>query len=113
MNVLLCKDKKAKYLAKCFHATCLSPTSKTLINSIKINNFVSWPGLSSDLIGEYLTLSIPTAKVQLNQEKQVLLSTKTLSNPQNENTSDDLHPWALAPNTRTHNSVCSVISSND
>ena len=90
MNVILCKYKTAKYLAKYFHAACLSPLSKTLINFIKINHFVSWPGLSSDPIGKKLTLSIPTEKVHLNQEKQVLLSTKTVSNPQNDDTSDEL-----------------------
>ena len=90
MNFMLCNKKTAKDLAKYFHAACLSPVSKTLINSIKINHFVSRTGLSSDLIGNHLTLSIPTEKVHLNQEKQVLLSTKTVSNPQNDDTSDEL-----------------------
>ena len=92
MNVILCKNKTAKYLAKYFHAACLSPTSKTLINSIKINQFFSWSGLYSDQIDKHLTLIIPKAKVNLNQNKQVLLSTKTLSDPQNEDTSDEIYP---------------------
>ena len=50
MNVILYKDKTAQYLAKYFHATCFSPTPQALINAIKRNHVVSWPGLTADLI---------------------------------------------------------------
>ena len=59
------------------------PNIKTLINPMKRNIFVSWPGLTADLIQKHLPLSIPTAKGYLNQEKQVLQSTKLLNDPQN------------------------------
>ena len=66
-----------------------------------------------NLIQKRLPLSIPTAKGNLNQDKQGLQSTKTLSDPQNENTSDYLYPSAPTPNDRTHNAVYSVISANN
>ena len=113
MNVILCKGRTAQYLAKYFHAACFSPTSKTLINAIKINHFVSWPGLTAYLVWNKLPLSIPTAKVNLKQEKQGLQSTKTLSETQNDDTSDNLYPSSPTPNDRTHNVVYSAISANE
>ena len=105
MNIILRKDKIAQDLEKYFHAACFSPTSRPLINSIKINHFFSWPGLTSELIRKKLPLSIPTAKVHLNQEKQGLRSTKTLSDPQNKYTGDNLYPSPPTTNDRTHNTV--------
>ena len=67
MNVILRKYKTAQYLAKYFYSACIFPTSETLINAIKRNHVVSWPGLTADLIQKHLPLSIPTAKGYLNQ----------------------------------------------
>ena len=113
MNVILRKDKTGQYLAKYFHAACFSPTSRTLINAIKRNHFVSWTGLTSDLIRKYLPLSIQTRNIYLNQEKQGLRSTKALIDPQHDNTSDDLYAPTPTPNYRTHEEVYSVISVNE
>ena len=49
----------------------------------------------------------------MNQEKKGLLSTKTLRDPQNYGTSDDLFPLAPTPNERTHGAVYSVIPANN
>ena len=89
------------------------PNIKILINDIKINHFVSWTGLTTDLIRKHLPLIIPTEKVNLNQEKQGLRLTKTLINPQNYDTSDEIYPSAPTPNDITHDVVYSVISAYD
>ena len=64
------------------------------------------------LIQKHLPLSIPTARGNLNQEKNYSGQKNTLSHPQNNNTSDDPNPSAPTPNYRTHNEVYSVTSSN-
>ena len=69
MNVILQKYKSAQDLEKYPHAACFPSTSKTLINSIKRNYFVSWPGLFADLIQKHLPQSISTLKGHLNQYK--------------------------------------------
>ena len=111
MNFILCKGKTVQYLARYFHATCFSPTSKTLINVIKINHFVSWPGLTSDPFVKHLPLIIPTAKGHLNIEIQILQSTKSSRDPQNDGTSDKLYPLVRTRNDRTYDVVVYIIIS--
>ena len=112
MNVILCKGRTAQYLAKYFHATCFFLELKTLINFIEINHFVSWPGLTSDPFVKHLPLIIPTAKGHLNIEIQILQSTKSSRDPQNDGTSDKLYPLLRTRNDRTHDVVYIIISFN-
>ena len=83
------------------------------MNATKRNHFVSWPGLTSDLIRKQFPLIIPTEKVHLNQEKQGLQSAKALIDPQNYDTGNYLYPSAPTPNDGIHDAVYSVISAND
>ena len=49
----------------------------TFIRAIKNNNYISWPGLTADLISKHLPKSLATAKGHLNQERQNLQSTQS------------------------------------
>ena len=60
------KSKLASYLNAA--AGCL--TKLTFIQSINNSNFITWPGLSTNLISKHLLPSLPTLKVNFNQEHQ-------------------------------------------
>ncbi len=71
--VLCCYNKLKSEVASYFHASCGSPTTKsTFIHAIKQGNFLSWPGLTANLISKHLPPSIATAKGHLTQEHQGL-----------------------------------------
>ena len=71
-NVILRYDKPKSELAAYFHATVGSPTKHALTTAINNGNFVTWPGLTTDLINKHLLPSIPTMKGHLKQEQQNL-----------------------------------------
>ena len=48
--VIIRKKQIKKELAQCLHAACMSQTPSTFLRAIKNNHFVSWPGLTVDLI---------------------------------------------------------------
>ena len=75
-NVILRYDKPKSELAAYFHATVGSPTKHALTTAINNGNFVTWPGLTTDLINKHLLPSIPTMKGHLKQEQQNLRSTR-------------------------------------
>ena len=60
VNVILRKKQPKVTLAKYLHATCLSPVQSTFVKAIKNNHFISWPGLTTDLIQRNLPKVIAT-----------------------------------------------------
>jgi hypothetical protein len=70
-------DKTKVELAQYHHAACFSPATSTFFKAINNGNFLSWPGLTADLIQNHLPLSMATVKGHLKQEFKNLCSTKT------------------------------------
>ena len=79
INVILQKQLKSKELAQFLHGCCGSPVISTFIQAIKNNHFLSWPGLTANLIKKHLTTRIATMKGHMRREAQHLQSTKKTS----------------------------------
>ena len=74
--MILQKQQKSAELATFLHGCCGCPVPSTFIRAIKNNHFISWPGLTANLIAKHLPSSIITPKGHLRQEAQGLQSTK-------------------------------------
>ena len=66
------KPQKQSELAEFLHGCCGCPVKSTFITAIQNKHFVTWPGLTSDLIRKHLAPSQITSKGHMNQEKQGL-----------------------------------------
>jgi len=55
-----------------------------MIQAIKNNNLITWPGLTVNLITKHLPKSIATTQGHLKSEKQGLQSTKKALTPKEE-----------------------------
>ena len=97
-NVIIRKSQTKLELAQYLHAACWSPPISTFVRAIKNGNFISWPGLTPQLITKHLSASIATAKGHLDQESKNLQSTKIQIKTEEDNT--DSNP---PQNTKTHN----------
>ena len=95
LNLIMHKNTTKTELATYLHACCFSPVPNTFINAIKNGNFLSWPGLTANLISK-MPPSINTAKGHLNQEMAGLQSTKTPA------IDDDFNPKQETNNVRTN-----------
>ena len=102
-NILICRDKSKSELAQYLHAACNSPSISTFIRAIKNNIFLSWPGLTADLITKHLPKSLATAKGHLQYERKNLQSTKELTDEEN-----DFFPSSESPNLKTHKCYATV-----
>ena len=71
-------------MAEFLHGCAGGPVSSTFVTAIQNKYFVTWPGLTPDLICKHLPPSRATTKSHLHQEAQGLQSTKT-PNLDNEN----------------------------
>jgi len=58
------------------HKTVFSPVLSTWFKVVNAGYFITWPGLTSDLIRKYLPKSMSTAKGHLRQLRQNISSTK-------------------------------------
>ena len=67
--------KTKSELASYLHAGC--PTKSIFIQAMNNGDFITWPGLNSNLISKHLTLSLPTLKSHFEKEQQNICS-KTL-----------------------------------
>ena len=80
MNIIIRKNQAKTDLIRYLHGCCFFPTKNTWIEAINNGHFISWPGLTAELVRKHLPPSIETAKGHLNQERGGLQST-TLSPP--------------------------------
>ena len=101
-NVIIRKKQIKSDLAKYLHATLLSPTLPTLVQAINNNHFVTWPGLTTNLIKKYLPKSIFTYQGHMKSEKQGLQSSKHQPSLDEE---QDYFPTPQNPNVKS-NQVC-------
>jgi len=79
MNVILTKDKTKHELVNYLHACCFSPTKRTFLQAIKKGNFITWPGLTTELVSKHLITPIATAKGHLTQERKNFNQQKILN----------------------------------
>ena len=75
-NIIVKKNMKKKDLIVFLHACCFSPTHSTFIKAVQNGNFITWLGLTPELIKKYLPVTIVTQKRHMKQERQHLQSTK-------------------------------------
>ena len=101
-NVIIRKKQPKSQLAQYLHATCMSPVPSTFIRAINNNNFISWPGLTPQLISKHLPKKIATVQGHLKSERQGLQSTKNLSYKEQTNEEDEYFPQSDTLNVRTN-----------
>ena len=108
INVIIRKKQTKIDLAKYHHATCMSPTISTFVKAISNNNFLTWPGLTPQLVIRNLPKSIYTYQGHLHSERQGLQSTKKQTKQEELTDIEDYFPPSDVPNIRT-NEVCYTI----
>ena len=59
-----------------YHAACFSPTKRTFVDAIKINAFASCPGLTVELVNNYLPRKEETIKGHIRQHYKGTQSTR-------------------------------------
>ena len=72
LTVIVRKQQTRQELVQYLHATCISPIKSTYVRVIKRNNFLTWPGLTEDLVKRHLPPNIPTAQGHLHREMMKL-----------------------------------------
>ena len=108
-NVTMRKKQTKRQLATYLQATCLSPAASTFTKAINNNQFISWPGLTANLIAKHLPKSTCTYQGHMSTEKQGLQSTK-LSPP---HSNDDFFPEPVKPNIKSKEACYALYESND
>ena len=68
-NIIIRKKQTKVQLAQYLYATCLSPSVTTWTKAINNNQFITWPGLTSKLIHNYLPKSLYTYQGHMKLEK--------------------------------------------
>jgi hypothetical protein len=82
-NAVLQLHKTKAELSQYLHAACFSPVPSTFIQAIKKGHFITWPGLTAELlITKHLPPSIATEKGHIKQEFKNIRSTQTPADQQ-------------------------------
>ena len=76
LNVVTNVHQPTKTLIQYLHAALFSPSKSTLLQAIRNNNLIGWPGLTVDNVTKYLSETPATAKGHLDQHKTNIRSTK-------------------------------------
>ena len=105
-NVIIKKKQTKVTLARYLHACCLSPPITTFSKAISNNNFITWPGLTVNLIQKHLPKSMHTYQGHMHTERKGLQSTKEKPTVKEEDL--DSFPIPNEPNIKS-NSVCYAI----
>ena len=120
LAVIINKKQTATDLVQYLHAACFSPTVTTWTQAIKNNNFVTWPGLTTELVRKHLPRSQATSQGHLHRERANLQSTKTtpsslISQPTCSSMSptEDFFPQTDKPKPRTHHSIYAMLPTTD
>ena len=90
------------------------PIKHTWIQAIKRNHFISWPGLTQDLLQKNLPLSHATVQGHMHKQRQNLHSIKMKGSSISstltpEATLQDHFPESSTPNTKNHQVTYIVI----
>ena len=106
-NVIIQKSQTKADLAKYLHATCWSPTPSTFLRAIKNGNFITWPGLTTNLIRNHLEKSVNTALGHLDQERKNLQTTKKIQIKQEDDELDYAPTYEAGQ--KTHDCFCMLM----
>jgi hypothetical protein len=102
-NAVLQLHKTKAKLAQYLHAACFSPLPSTFVQAIKKGHFITWPGLTAELITKHLPPSIATEKGHIKQEFKNIRSTQTPATHQdNAETERDDNTNIDVPGQRTN-----------
>jgi hypothetical protein len=76
------------------HAACYSPVTLTWLRAIRNNNFVTWPGVTSQAVTKHLPKSVATAQGHLDQapKNRRLTKPKPTTDVKEETDSADIFP---------------------
>ena len=75
LNVIIRKNQPQSTLAEYYHGCCFSPVKHTWQQAIQQGFFLSWVGLTYQLVAKHLHNQIATSQGHMVQEKQGLQST--------------------------------------
>ena len=76
LAVIICKKQTHQDLVRYLHAACFSPVKSTWVKAISNNNFITWPGLTSQLVTKHLPPLEATVLGHQHKQRQNLQSTK-------------------------------------
>ena len=76
-NAIVRKKQTKSTLASYLHACCLNPVITTFTRAIANNNFITWPGLTVNLIQKHLAKSMHAYQGHMHAERKGLQSTKS------------------------------------
>ena len=77
-NAVLPLDNRKYELTSYLHAALGCPNKSTFIQAISNGNFITGPGLTTNLIYKHLPTYLPTMIIHLTQEQQNIHSTKPI-----------------------------------
>ena len=60
MSIVIRKKQTHHDLVRYLHAACFAPVPSTWTKAIRNNNFITWPGLTVDLVNKHLPTSMAT-----------------------------------------------------
>ena len=77
LSIIIRKKQTQHDLVRYLHAACFAPVPSTWTKAIRNNNFITWPGLTVDLVNRHLPPSIATVRGHVHRERKHLQSSKT------------------------------------
>ena len=118
MAIIIQKRQPKQNLIRYLHAACFSPVKSTWLKAYTKGNFLTWPGLTEDLIKKHLPLSTSTVQGHLHKERQNLQSTKqtprafTLDTATITKQDQDAFPNQVPPEPTTHQAIYLLVDRN-
>ena len=76
MAIIIKKKQTHHNLVRYLHAACFAPVPSTWKKAISNNNFITWPGLTVNLVNKNLPLSMATLRGHIHREQKNLQSTR-------------------------------------
>ena len=84
LNVVTNINQPINVLIQYIHASLFSPSKSTLLQAIRNNNLIGWPGLTIANVQKNLTETPATAKGHLDQHRSNIQSTTSKIPPSND-----------------------------
>ena len=118
LAVMLRRNQPARELVQYLHAACFSPVPSTWLTAINRKKFLTWPGLTEQLVQQHLPQSQATVQGHMHRDRQHLRSTQPAKNIPLSKTHCPTNPLATrdfssAPTERVHQSVYLIIDHKD
>ena len=108
LAVIIRKKQTHRDLAKYLHTAFYSPVKSTWEQAIKKDHFITWPGLTPQLLQKHLLPSTATVQGHNYWERQNLQSTKNI-----ETITMDSFPSSPTPNKKSHQVAYVILNKTD